>query len=179
MDPIFHPCRRTCCFCFCAHAILNDVVKALEGSVPFFSFNVADGLYVATGFVIVPLPDEMDDVTLLEATGHPSPTKEGAEEAAASTMIWAAKRDFGVVVADFNFTEGQRLQKENENLRKNNVFLSSGWIQPLGHLEILEKTLEAITLDAVDVCPRYSVGSLAEAATVAVQELSSEPMDES
>ena len=31
---------------------MNDVVKALEGSVPFFSFNVADELYVATGFVI-------------------------------------------------------------------------------------------------------------------------------
>jgi len=56
--------------CVSAHAILSEVVKALEGSTPFHSFRSVDGLYVATGFVIVPLPDAIDDYTLLEATGH-------------------------------------------------------------------------------------------------------------
>lgn len=36
--------------------ILTDVLKTLEGSIPFYSFKSVDGLYVATGFVIVPLP---------------------------------------------------------------------------------------------------------------------------
>ena len=44
--------------------ILNAVVKALEGSSPFYSFSSSDGLYVATGFVVVPLEDEIDEFTL-------------------------------------------------------------------------------------------------------------------
>jgi len=54
------------------HVILNTVVKALEGSSPFYSFRIVDGLYVATGFVVVPLADQVDDLTLLEAMGSPS-----------------------------------------------------------------------------------------------------------
>ena len=37
------------------HVILNGVVEALGGSSPSYSFRMLDGLYVATGFVIVPL----------------------------------------------------------------------------------------------------------------------------
>jgi len=85
--------------------VLADVVKALEGSIPFYSFESADGLYVATGFVIVPLPVEFDEFTLLEATGCASTTKDGAEEAAASALIQAASRDFGVVVTNSNFSD--------------------------------------------------------------------------
>jgi len=62
------------------HVILNTVVKALEGSSPFYSFRIVDGLYVATGFVVVPLADQVDDLTLLEAMGSPSVSKDGAEE---------------------------------------------------------------------------------------------------
>jgi len=54
------------------------VVKTLEGSDPFYSFKSVDGLYVATGFVIVPLAAEFDEFTLLEGTGCASTTKDGA-----------------------------------------------------------------------------------------------------
>ena len=101
-----------------ARKILDDVVRVLEGSMPCYSFSVVDGLYVVTGFVVVPLGDEIDVLTLLEATGHASATKDGAEEAAAHALILASSRDFGVVVDDFNFNEVQRLRKENETLRK-------------------------------------------------------------
>ena len=47
--------------------ILNAVVEALGGSSPY-SFRMLDGLYVATGFVIVPLAGQIDDLALLEAT---------------------------------------------------------------------------------------------------------------
>jgi len=57
---------------------LNAVVKTLEGSDPFYSFKSVDGLYVATGFVIVPLAAEFDEFTLLEGTGCASTTKDGA-----------------------------------------------------------------------------------------------------
>ena len=57
---------------------LNAVVKTLEGSDPFYSFKSVDGLYVATGFVIVPLATEFDEFTLLEGTGCASTTKDGA-----------------------------------------------------------------------------------------------------
>ena len=57
---------------------LNAVVKTLEGSDPFYSFNSVDGLYVATGFVIVPLAAEFDEFTLLEGMGCASTTKDGA-----------------------------------------------------------------------------------------------------
>ena len=172
-----------------ARKILDDVVRVLEGSMPCYSFSVVDGLYVATGFVVVPLGDEIDDLTLLEATGHASATKDGAEEAAAHALILASSRDFGVVVDDFNFNEVQRLRKENETLRKKNLLLSSGWFQSLDHLEVLQKTLEAITLDAVGGCSRNSIGLLAHGAadwaeenvwagTGATQELGTELMDE-
>ena len=98
--------------------ILKAVVKALEGSSPFYSFSSSDGLYVATGFVVVPLEDEIDEFTLLEATGSASMTKDGAEEAAADALIVAAKRDFGVVVNNFNFSNAEGLRKENESLRR-------------------------------------------------------------
>ncbi|KAG2610427.1 hypothetical protein PVAP13_4KG191000 [Panicum virgatum] len=70
--------------------------------------------------------DEIDDFTLLEATGHASATKDGAEEATAEALICAAKREFGVVVIDLNFSEVKALRKENETLRRNNLLLSSG-----------------------------------------------------
>jgi len=57
---------------------LNAVVKTLEGSDPFYSFKSVDGLYVATGFMIVPLAAEFDEFTLLEGTGCASTTKDGA-----------------------------------------------------------------------------------------------------
>jgi len=120
-----------------ARTILKDVVKALQGSTPFYSFSSVDGFYVATGFVVVPLGDEIDDLTLLEATGEASRTKDGAEEAAAKAMIVAAKRDFGVVVSDFSFCEVERLRKENETVRRSNLLLRSGWAQSLDHLKVL------------------------------------------
>ena len=92
--------------------ILNDVVKTLEGSVPFYSLKNVDGLYVATSFVIVPLLAEVDEFILLEATGCPSMTKDGAEEAAASALIQAARRDFGVVVTNPNFSGVEELRKK-------------------------------------------------------------------
>ena len=169
--------------------VLADVVKALEGSIPFYSFESADGLYVATGFVIVPLPVEFDEFTLLEATSCASTTKDGAEEAAASALIQAASRDFGVVVTNSNFSDVEDLQKKNEKLLRHNMLLKSGWAQTINHVEILQKTLEHITLDAVGGSSRKSIGILAHGAavwaeesvwmaTAAVEELSSELMDE-
>ena len=127
------------------HVILNAVVKALEGSSPFYSFRIVDGLYVATGFVVVPLADQVDDLTLLEAMGSPSVSKDGAEELAAHALIVAAEREFSVVVKDFNFDAVKVLRIENEKLRKNNRLLRSAWVQSLDHLETLQKTLEEIT----------------------------------
>jgi len=60
------------------HVILNAVVKALGGSTPY-SLRMVDGLYVATGFVVIQLAGQIDDLTLLEATGLASMTKDGAE----------------------------------------------------------------------------------------------------
>ena len=74
--------------------ILNDVIKALEGSSPSYSFSNIDGLYLATGFVVVPLAGDIDELTLLEAIGFASLTKDGAEEAAANALTLAAKCDF-------------------------------------------------------------------------------------
>ena len=105
------------------HVILNAVVKALEGSSPFYSFRIVDGLYVATGFVVVPLADQVDDLTLLEAMGSPSVSKDGAEELAAHALIVAAEREFSVVVKDFNFDAVKVLRMENEKLRRNNRLL--------------------------------------------------------
>ena len=105
---------------------MNDVVKALDGYMPFYYFSNVDGLYAATDFVVVHLPDEIDDFTLLEATDHASATKDGAEEATAEALICEAKREFGVVVIDLNFSEVKALRKENETLRRNNLLLSSG-----------------------------------------------------
>lgn len=73
---------RLCFVCVEAYVFcrtqLNAVVKTLEGSDPFYSFKSVDGLYVATGFVIVPLAAEFDEFTLLEGTGCASTTKDGA-----------------------------------------------------------------------------------------------------
>jgi len=172
-----------------ARTILNDVVKALEGSMPSYSFRSVDGLYEATGFVVVLLRDEIDDFTLLEATGDAAPTKDGAEEAAAKALISAAKHEFGVVVSDFSFREAEALRKENEILRKNNLMLRSGWSQSVDHLEMLQKTLESITVDVLGGCSRISIGQLAHeaavwaeenvwGATAAVQEMACESIDD-
>jgi len=167
-------------FCICvgggvvAHVsgrkILSDGVRALQGYVPFYSFNNVDGLYVATGFVVVPLPDEIDDLTLLEATGCASSTKDGAEESAAKALIAAAKHDFGVVVNDFSFNEAEDLRKKNETLPRSNLLLSSGRAQSLDHLQVLQNTLETITLDAVGDCLSNSVGLLAHEAAMCAEE---------
>ena len=45
-------------------------------------------------------------------------TKDGAEEAVADALILAAKRDFGVVVNNFHFSNAEGLRKENESLRR-------------------------------------------------------------
>ena len=156
--------------CVSARTILNDVVKVLQGLTPFYSFTCVDGFYVATGFVVVPLVDEIDELTLLEATGHASQTKDGAEEAAANAMIAAAKREFGIVVKDFSFNEVEGLRKENQTIRRNNLLLRSGWAQSLDHLSMLQKTPEAITLDAVDDCLSNSIGLLAHGAAVWAEE---------
>jgi len=172
-----------------ARMILDGVVKALEGSTPFYSLSTSDGLYVATGFVVVVLSDEEDDFSLLEATGQPSATKDGAEESAAKALIFAAQRDFGVVVSDFNLAEAEALRKENEALRRKNSLLSSGWVQSVDHLEMVQKTLETITIDVLGGCSRISIGQLAHdaavwaeesvwGATAAVQELACEAMTE-
>jgi len=169
--------------------ILNDVVKTLEGSVPFYSLKNVDGLYVATSFVIVPLLAEVDEFILLEATGCPSMTKDGVEEAAASALIQATRRDFGVVVTNPNFSGVEELRKKNEELRRNNMLLKSGWSESIDHVEILQKTLEHITLDAIDGSSRTAIGLLAHGAavwaeesvwnaTAAVEGLSSDIMDE-
>ena len=111
--------------------ILNAVVEALGGSSPSYSFHMLDGLYVATGFVIVPLAGQIDDLALLEATGLASTTKDGAEEAATNALIVAAERDFGVVVKDFNFSSLEVVRKEMEDLRRINHIPRSGWVQLL------------------------------------------------
>ena len=169
--------------------ILNDVIKALEGSSPSYSFSNIDGLYVATGFVVVPLAGDIDELTLLEATGSASLTKDGAEEAAANALILAAKRDFGVVVDDFSFNDAKHLRKENESLHKNNLLLKSGWVQSIDQLDMVRKTLEQITMDAVGGLSRTSIGLLAYgaagwaeenvwSATAALEESCSDSMDE-
>ena len=152
------------------HVILNAVVKALEGSSPFYSFRIVDGLYVATGFVVVPLADQVDDLTLLEAMGSPSVSKDGAEELAAHALIVAAEREFSVVVKDFNFDAVKVLRMENEKLRRNNRLLRSAWVQSLDHLETLQKTLEEITMDAVSGSPRNSIAVPAHGAAVWAEE---------
>ncbi|XP_039844547.1 uncharacterized protein LOC120704278 isoform X2 [Panicum virgatum] len=114
--------------------------------------------------------DEIDDLTLLEATGEASRTKDGAEEAAAKAMIVAAKRDFGVVVSDFSFCEVERLRKENETVRRSNLLLRSGWAQSLDHLKVLQDALGAITLDAVGDCLSNSIGLRAHEAAVWAEE---------
>ncbi|KAG2563858.1 hypothetical protein PVAP13_8KG370600 [Panicum virgatum] len=165
------------------------MVKALQGSTPFYSFSSFDGFYVATGFVVVPLGDEIDDLTLLEATGEASRTKDGAEEAAAKAMIVAAKRDFGIVVSDFSFCEVERLRKENETVRRSNLLFRSGWAQSLYHLKVLQDALGAITLDAVGDCLSNSISLRAHEAavwaeqnvwsgTAALEEAAGEFMDE-
>ena len=163
-------CRRGVVAHVSGRKILSDVVKALLGSVPFYSFNNVDGLYVATGFVVVPLPDEIDDLTLLEATGCASSTKDGAEESVAKALIAAAKHDFGVVVNDFSFNEAEDLRKKNETLPRSNLLLSSGRAQSLDHLQVLQNTLETITLDAVGDCLSNSVGLLAHEAAMCAEE---------
>jgi len=152
------------------HVILNAVVKALEGSSPFYSFRIVDGLYVATSFVVVPLADQVDDLTLLEAMGSPSVSKDGAEELAAHALIVAAEREFSVVVKDFNFDAVKVLRMENEKLRRNNRLLRSAWVQSLDHLETLQKTLEEITMDVVSGSPRNSIVVLAHGAAVWAEE---------
>lgn len=146
--------------------ILNAVVEALGGSSPSYSFRMLDGLYVATGFVIVPLAGQIDDLALLEATGLASTTKDGAEEAAANALIVAVERDFGVVVKDFNFSSLEVVRKEMEDLRRINHILRSGWVQLLDDLETLQKTLEEITIDAVS----GSIAVLAHGAAVWAEE---------
>lgn len=150
--------------------ILNAVVEALGGSSPSYSFRMLDGLYVATGFVIVPLAGQIDDLALLEATGLASTTKNGAEEAAANALIVAAERDFGVVVKDFNFSSLEVVRKEMEDLRRINHMLRSGWVQLLDDLETLQKTLEEITIDVVSGSPRNSIAVLAHGAAVWAEE---------
>ena len=140
------------------HVILNAVVKALGGSTPY-SLRMVDGLYVATGFVVIQLAGQIDDLTLLEATGLASMTKDGAEEAAAKALIVAAKRDFGVVVKDFNLSSVEVLRKENKDLHRINQLLRSGWALLLDDLETLQKTLEEITIDAVSGSPRNSIAA--------------------
>ena len=173
----------------CCRCILNDVVKALEGSSPFYSFSRVHSFYVATGFVIVPLPDEFDEFTFLEATGHASMTKDGAEESAASALITAAKHDFGIVVNNPSMNAAELLAKENENLRRNNLLLKSGWVRSVDHLAVVQKTLEQITVDAIGGSSRTSIGILAHGvavwaeenvwtATAAMEELSLDVMDE-
>lgn len=152
------------------HVILNAVVKALEGSSPFYSFRIVDGLYVATGFVVVPLADLVDDLTLLEAMGSPSVSKDDAEELAAHALIVAAEHEFSVVVKDFNFDAVKVLRMENEKLRRNNRLLRSAWVQSLNHLETLQKTLEEITMDAVSGSPRNSIAVLAHGAAIWAEE---------
>ena len=49
----------------------------------------------------------------------------------------AAKRDFGVVVDDFNFSDAEGRRKENKSLRSTNLLLKSGWVQSVDHLETL------------------------------------------
>lgn len=60
-----------------------------------------------------------------------STTKDGAEEAAASALIQAASRDFGVVVSSSIFSDVEELQKKNEKLVRNNMLLKSGWVQSI------------------------------------------------
>jgi len=151
------------------HVILNAVVKALGGSTPY-SLRMVDGLYVATGFVVIQLAGQIDDLTLLEATGLASMTKDGAEEAAAKALIVAAKRDFGIVVKDFNLSSVEVLRKENEDLHRINQLLRSGWALLLDDLETLQKTLEEITIDAVSGSPRNSIAVLAHGAAVWAEE---------
>ena len=80
-------------------------------------------------------------------------------------------------------------ERRTKLFAKKNLLLSSGWFQSLDHLEVLQKTLEAITLDAVGGCSRNSIGLLAHGAadwaeenvwagTGAAQELGTELMDE-
>jgi len=93
------------------------------------------------------------------------------------------------VVANSTFSDAEELRKENEELRRKNAMLRSGWNQSIDHVEILQKTMEHITLDAIGGSSRLGIGVLAHgaavwaeesvwAATSAVEELSSEFMDE-
>ena len=116
-------------------------------------------------------------------------TKDGAEEAAADALILAAKRDFGVVIDDFNFSNAEGLRKENESLRRTNLMLKSDWVQSVDHLETVRQALEQITVAAVSGSSGTSIGVLAHGAVVwaeesgrtatsAVEDLCTEWMDE-
>jgi len=69
------------------------------------------------------------------------------------------------------------------------MLLKSGWSESIDHVEILQKTLEHITLDAIDGSSRTAIGLLAHGAavwaeesvwnaTAVVEGLSSDIMDE-
>ena len=64
------------------------------------------------------------------------------------------------MVANSTFSDAEELRKENEELRRKNAMLRSGWNQSIDHVEILQKTMEHITLDAIGGSSRLGIGVL-------------------
>ena len=75
--------------CVSRRTVLHEAVKTLDGSVPVYHHDVANGVFTATAFVLFPLSGEGDAISMLDARGEGRRTKDEAEESAADALLSA------------------------------------------------------------------------------------------
>ena len=77
--------------CVSRRAVLHEAVKTLDGSVPVYHHDVANGVFTATAFVLFPLSGEGDTISMLDARGEGRRTKDEAEESATEALLSVVK----------------------------------------------------------------------------------------
>ena len=86
--------------CVSRRAVLHEAVKTLDGSVPVYHHDVANGVFTATAFVLFPLSGEGDAISMLDARGEGRRTKDEAEESAADALLSAMNMNLKVGTDD-------------------------------------------------------------------------------